>query len=227
MLTLVVLMGVVGSYGFAQGSPSRLERAAGGAARSEPGSSTTMVIPSDEVEPGQAGNASVASFSGFMALVASRVDGTPAPRPTSVADLREQSEAIAYGTIERVTLVPKEVRRGELVASAIELELHLEIDEALKAPGSIDTTEWRQTVWMGDPALAAMTIEKMQTEMGTGPVGARAILFGHVDEAASMARVFDGLVEDQSGSARITIISNPAPKDLTSVAEAVEVCRLS
>ena len=109
-------------------------------------------------------------------------------------------------------------------ASRIGLRLGVEVESELKAPAGMSTTSvWTLTVWMGDPVASAMLRKKFATELGTGPVGAAVLLFGNVvsDPEGPRLEIFDGLVEDGSGSARMALVEDAEPKELATIEAAV------
>lgn len=184
---------------------------------------TADEVPPEEMAPTQQGDGTVRSFQAFMTGVASAVNGKPAPRPTSVQELIDQTAASARGTITAVRLSHSEVHQGQLPGARIDLIVDLEVSDTIKSVEGFDGSSWTRTLWVGDPAVVPAMLQKLTTELGTGPIGADAVIFANLLETDSgeVLTVFDGLVEDDTGTARLSVIHKPDPQDLTSVQAAM------
>lgn len=181
-------------------------------------------IPDEVLAPGHVGDGSVASFSAFLETVRGFAHGSPAPRPPDLAGLLERTSTSASGTVAAVSLELGTDRLGELEASRIDLVVDLSLDEVVEADGRTDAVRWVRTVWSGDPVLGGPLLERFRAELGEGPVGARAVLFGNVVDAGDgpVLATFDGLVEDASGAARMSLVLSEPDGVLPSVDAAVE-----
>ncbi|MCB0964747.1 MAG: hypothetical protein KDA98_15830 [Acidimicrobiales bacterium] len=181
-------------------------------------------VPDEVLAPEQLGDRSVASFSAFLDTVRGFSHGAPAPRPPDLAGLLERTSTSASGTVAAVSLELGTDRLGELQASRIDLVVDLRLDEVVEADARTDAVRWVRTVWSGDPVLGEQLVERFRAELGEGPVGARAVLFGNVVDTGDgpVLATFDGLVEDASGAARMSLVLSEPDDVLPSVDAAVE-----
>lgn len=191
---------------------------------------TEEEIPPQAVASAQAGSSSAESFAGLMESIhAEYEDMFPEPTPADVPGLLSKVGVVARGTITKVELVPSEIRLGPLAGAQIHLRITLDPSDVVKASRGADPTTWVLGAWMGDPVMARLMLRKLTTELGKGPVGAEALLYGNpsggvvegspgnIDGAPLGTGIYDGLVEDASGTARVSVLANPGPQDLTSI----------
>ena len=181
-------------------------------------------IPASVIAPSHAGDRSVASFADFLATVRELADGTPAPRPADLEGLVEATSTSAIGTVAAVSIERRTDRLGELEASRIDLVVDLALESVVESDERTTAARWVRTLWAGDPVLADPLLERFRVELGEGPVGARAVLFGNVVEtsAGPVLSTFDGLVEDDTGQARVSLVLSEPDAALHSVDAAAE-----
>ena len=187
---------------------------------------TAADIPEEAFVPLQEGDASVASFRSFVDRQVVDHYGHPRPGPAELTALGDAVDAVAHGTIAGAALVQHPITLGGLTAARIELQLLLgPTSTTLRgdaAPGEV----WHVPVWMGDPAFAPAVLSMLETELGTGPVGADAVLFAtDVDDASPFGgglTVVDGIVQGGPEVARLSRDPAPAPTELTNVQRALE-----
>lgn len=182
---------------------------------------TADEIPPEAVKPRQRGDASVSSFDRFHRLVMSDLTASMrlAPRPADVAELADQATAIARGTITDVRLETETVKLGNLKAARINLVFDMNGAQTVKAASDSSPTRWSEELWMGDPVIADAIAKQFAVELGPGPIGAEVVLFSSFAEPARSAAipVYDGLVEDDTGTARLGLAAAEALPGLTSV----------
>lgn len=181
-------------------------------------------VPVEVFDPLQVGDGSGASFAGFLTSVRSLYAGLPAPRPTDLAGIRARTGVVASGTVGSVALVPVTVELGQLQAARIDLILDLRELTFVESPDDVDATRWTRTVWTGDPALLDGLLERFTAELGPGPVGADAVIFGNIVDTPDgpVLGVYDGLVDDGTSVARLSIVLASPSGDLTTVASVVQ-----
>jgi hypothetical protein len=181
-------------------------------------------VPDAVFSPSQAGDGSTASFAGFLDTVRSMYAGHPAPRPTDIAGLRARTAVAASGVVESAALVPVTVELGQLQAARIDLVIELSDLSFVDAPDDVDPTRFVRTVWTGDPVMVAGLMDRLTEELGPGPVGADAVIFGNIVDTPDgpVLGVFDGLVDDGSSVARLSIVLATPSGDLTTVASVVQ-----
>lgn len=186
---------------------------------------TADEIPAGAVEPFQQGDGSASSLGAFVLHVGQTLDGKPAPRPDDLDGLYERSANIVHGRLTSVSLESSEVRLNELAVARIDLVLGVDVQQVVKAESGAAASRWRMTAWLGDPVAAELIYEKLTVELGDGPIGAEVLLFGNVAEGQidRSPQIFDGLVTDSSGTARLALIENAEPRDLQSIAPALAV----
>jgi hypothetical protein len=176
-------------------------------------------LPAAVGEPAASGSSSAASFAAFLATVRSFLDGTPSPRPDDAAGLVDWTDASVSGTVASVALEPVTVSTGGLEAARLDLVIELDDLEIIEAAAGVDLTTWTKTVWMGDPELADAMADRLRAELGPGPVGADAVLFGNV--VHGVLGVFDGVIDDGTTVARVSVVRAQPDGDLSS-AEAAQ-----
>ena len=106
--------------------------------------------------------------------------------------------------------------------SDIDLVIELELEVVAKADPRTGAVHWTRTLWSGDPVMAEPLLERLEAELGPGPVGAEAVLFGNVVDADGqpVLATFDGLVQDGTGEARVSLVLSEPDGALTSVGTA-------
>ncbi|MCB0971696.1 MAG: hypothetical protein KDA97_09320 [Acidimicrobiales bacterium] len=179
-------------------------------------------IPAEVVAPAAAGDGSVASFAAFLGTVREFTDGLPSPRPDTTAGLVDATDTSAAGTVAAVELRSSTERLGELAITRIDLVIELELEVVAKADPRTGAVHWTRTLWSGDPVMAEPLLERLEAELGPGPVGAEAVLFGNVVDADGqpVLATFDGLVQDGTGEARVSLVLSEPDGALTSVGTA-------
>lgn len=182
-------------------------------------------IPDDAFVPLQEGDATVASFRGFVTRQIVDDHGEHRSGPPSLAALGNASDVVAHGTVASVDLVPHPVTVGGLSAARIELQVTLDRTSVLRGQADADDV-WHLPVWLGDPAFVPAVMEMLQTELGVGPVGADAVLFARQVDASSPfgggLTIVDGIVQGGPEIARIARDPDPEPAELTNVQRALE-----
>jgi hypothetical protein len=208
--------------GAATGAPA-IDDEPGGSVPEE-GEGPTMgaeEIPPEVLAPAGEGDGSVAAFAVLWDSARAGWSGRPAPRPATLEDLVAATSASAFGTIGAVELVPVEVALGDLRSARIDLVIELTEVDPIQA-GQLPLDRWTKTLWQGDPVVAPGMLARLQAELGDGPVGAQAVLFGNeVDtpEGAVLA-IFDGLASDGDDVARLALaVADPDP--IVSTPEAI------
>jgi hypothetical protein len=171
-------------------------------------------VPTEVIEQAHRGDGSVASFGRFLGTVRSFHHAHPAPRPADLAGLRARTAASAAGTVQAVRLVPEVIELGELRAARLDLVIDLRDVTTFDAPDDVSTTMWTRTVWSGDPVLLDAIVHRFRTELGRGPLGAQAVVFGNITDTPEgpVLGVFDGLVDDGTDVARLSLVV-PAPSE--------------
>lgn len=169
-------------------------------------------VPAEVLDATHRGDGSVASFGRFLGTVRSFHHGHPAPRPADLAGLRAATAASAAGVVGAVRLESELIELGELRAARIDLIIDLRDVVTFDAPDDVSTTSWTRTVWSGDPVLLDAIVHRLRTELGPGPLGAQAVLFGNITDTPEgpVLGVFDGLVDDGVDVARLSVVV-PAP----------------
>lgn len=180
-------------------------------------------VPAAVFEPTQVGDGTGDSFAGFLASVRELYAGHPAPRPTDLAGIRARTGVAASGAVASATLSPVTVELGQLRAARIDLVIELRDLSLVDAPDDVDATRWTRTVWTGDPVLLDRLLQRLRTELGPGPVGSRAVIFGNIVDTPDgpVLGVYDGLVDDGASVARLSIVLSSPSGDLTTVASVV------
>lgn len=188
-----------------------------------PVTSAPPSIPGDDVAPSRQGDGTVRSFERFLDTTRVRFSHLSTQRPTSLADLMSRSDAVIHGRISKVELVPAEVRRGEGMTEArIDLRMTIEVERVLKEPGGGGTpATWSMAVWRGGPTAVDRAHERLSTGLGDGPVGAEALIFGIASPASDTPGIYDGLVEDGTGTARLAAVDDPEPAELEAISDAL------
>jgi hypothetical protein len=182
-------------------------------------------VPDDAFVPLQEGDATVASFRGFVARQLVDPHGDHRPDPPSLAALGSTSDVVAHGTVASVALVQHPVELGGLSAARIELQMVLDPASILGGQAPEDEV-WHLPVWLGDPAFAPAVAEMLETELGAGPIGADAVLFGVLVDPSSPfgggLTIVDGIVQGGPEIARLARTTDPKPAELTNVQRALE-----
>lgn len=221
--------------------------AAGTARRSDPAAPTAPVddalrptltaddVPEGAFVPLQEGDATVASFRSFLGRQLVEDGGDLRPGPESLVELGASVDAVAHGTVASATIVEHPVVLGDLTAARIELQLVLDPADLLRGEATMpgdDEAEaaagqvWHLPLWLGDPALAPAVADMLRTELGSGPVGADAVLFAQQIDVSSPfgggLTIVDGIVQGGPEIARIARDPEPEPAELTNVQRALE-----
>lgn len=184
---------------------------------------TSEEVPAEVFDPTQVGDGSGTSFAGFLTSVRAMYAGHPAPRPDDLAGIRARTGVVASGTVGSVALVPVTVELGQLRAARIDLVIDLHDLSFVESPDDIDATRWTRTVWTGDPVLLDGLLDRLTAELGPGPIGADAVIFGNIVDTPDgpVLGVYDGLVDDGTSVARLSIVLASPSGDLTTVASVV------
>ncbi len=221
-VTVGVVAAVAGAAAIAAAEPGTdIDQVGISAAAVEAGQRrmTAAEVPAAVLEPAGTGSGTAASFAAFWSTVASATSGTPAPHPDDGPGLVARTDASAAGRVASVTLVPTVVELGELSAARLDLVVVLDDVVAIEAPQGVDLTTWTKTVWMGDGVMAEGMVGRLEAELGPGPVGADAVLFGNLVDG--VLGVFDGVVDDGTSVARMSLVRPQPAGDLTSASEAL------
>ncbi|MBN2623626.1 MAG: hypothetical protein JXA83_09665 [Acidimicrobiales bacterium] len=190
---------------------------------------TAEDVPVHAFQPSQTGDGSVESFSAFLDGVNDMREGLVLGAPVSVDHLTAMSQVVVHGHVAEVALVRSDVHMGDLSAQQIEMVITVADPAIVKSSASVTAVDtWRQQLWLGDPVLAGRVLEMLQAELGSGPVGADAVLFGTIDQTVERSlptpSVLDGLITLDGSVARLAP-SPETPSDTTQTLDAFSDAR--
>lgn len=178
-------------------------------------------IPSEAMKPSQRGTRGVRSFAGFLDTIREQFGGFPAPRPATMRVLTDQVGVVLRGTVTKAEFVPHELHLGDLRGASIDLVLTVSPTQTIKKGADPVPTQWATEVFTGDPVLVRLTLAKLATELGTGPLGADVLLYGNPEPALDQfgvagggrAGIYDGIIEDAEARTRLALVPG-TPKEL-------------